>query len=115
MNRAEAGHSSRKAGSLAVEAEAMPNASRQVVVANARGLHARPAMEFVNTANAFASSVKVRKGGDEPMTVDGKSIMEMMTLAAEMGTPLEICAEGDDAAAVVQKLVELFESKFGEE
>jgi phosphotransferase system HPr (HPr) family protein len=93
----------------------MPNVSRQVVVSNKLGLHARPSMEFVNTANKFSSAVKVQKRGDDPMIVDGKSIMEMMTLAAEMGTQLEILADGEDAAAAVQKLVELFESKFGEE
>ncbi|HUB27267.1 MAG TPA: HPr family phosphocarrier protein [Tepidisphaeraceae bacterium] len=93
----------------------MPTASRQVVVSNERGLHARPAMQFIETANMFKSAVTVEKGGDEPMSVDGKSIMEMITLAAEVGTPLLIRADGPDAEEVVQKLAALFESKFGEE
>jgi phosphocarrier protein HPr len=93
----------------------MPTASRQVVVSNERGLHARPAMQFVETANLFKSAVTVEKGGEEPMTVDGKSIMEMITLAAVQGTPLLLRAEGDDASAVLDKLAGLFDSKFGEE
>jgi len=93
----------------------MPTVSRQVVVCNKLGLHARPAMEFVHAANAFSSAVHVHKRSDSPVSVDGKSIMEMLTLEAVQGTPLEISADGDDAAAAVDKLVALFESGFGEE
>jgi phosphocarrier protein len=89
-------------------------ASRQVVVSNEQGLHARPAMEFVQTANGFAASVRVEKKGEDPAVVDGKSIMEMMTLAAVQGTLLQIIADGDDAAAAVEKLAALFDRKFGE-
>ena len=93
----------------------MPTASRQIVVSNKLGLHARPAMQFVDVANQFQSQVVVYKGGDEPAEADGKSVMQMIILAATEGTPLRIDAEGDDAEAAVQKLAELFESKFGEE
>jgi phosphocarrier protein len=94
----------------------MPTVSKQVVVANKLGLHARPVVLFVQTANGFASTIRVdKKKGEDPMNVDGKSIMEMMTLAAVPGTELEIVADGVDAAAAVEKLSALFESRFGEE
>ena len=93
----------------------MPTASRDIVVSNKLGLHARPAMQFVDVANQFASTVTVRKGGEEPADADGKSVMQMIILAATEGTPLRIEAEGDDAQTAVDKLAELFESKFGEE
>jgi phosphocarrier protein HPr len=93
----------------------MPTVLRQVVVCNERGLHARPAMQFVEAANAFAAAVTVEKNGEEPMVVDGKSIMEMITLAAVQGTPLVIRADGDDADAAVEKLASLFNDKFGED
>ncbi len=93
----------------------MPIASRDIIVSNSLGLHARPAMEFVDTANQFRCKVTVRKGGEEPYEADGKSVMQMIILAATQGTPLQIQAEGDDAEAAIDKLVELFENKFGEE
>ena len=93
----------------------MPTASRDIVVSNKLGLHARPAMQFVDLANQFQSRVTVHKGGPEPLEADGKSVMQMIILAAEEGTPLRIDAEGEDADAAVAKLAELFESKFGEE
>lgn len=90
-------------------------ASKDIVVSNKLGLHARPAMQFVDVANQFRSTVTVYKGGDEPCEADGKSVMQMIILAAVEGTPLRIAAEGDDAPAAVERLAELFESKFGEE
>ena len=93
----------------------MPHASRDIVVCNKLGLHARPAMQFVDVANGFGSDVKVTKFGEEPGTADGKSVMQMIILAATEGTPLKIEAAGDDAEEAVRKLAELFESKFGEE
>jgi phosphotransferase system HPr (HPr) family protein len=90
-------------------------ATRDVVVINERGLHARPAMQFVDLANSFKSSVSVSKDGPEPLEVDGKSVMQMITLEATLGTVLRVTADGEDADAAVQKLAELFESKFGEE
>lgn len=93
----------------------MPTASKDIVVSNTLGLHARPAMQFVDLASQFQSDIKVYKGGDEPVEADGKSVMQMIILAATEGTPLRIEAQGDDAETAVQKLAELFESKFGEE
>jgi phosphocarrier protein HPr len=93
----------------------MPTASREIVVSNTLGLHARPAMQFVDVANQFKSAVTVHKGGEEPASVDGKSVMQMITLAAGEGTPLRIEAQGEDAESAVERLAELFASKFGEE
>jgi phosphocarrier protein HPr len=92
----------------------MPTASRDIVVSNKLGLHARPAMQFVDVANQFTAAVMVKKGGEEPAEADGKSVIQMIILAATEGTPLRIEADGEDAQAAVQKLAELFESKFGE-
>ena len=93
----------------------MPTASRDIVVSNKLGLHARPAMQFVDLANQFKSDILVRKGGEEPGEADGKSVMQMIILAATEGTPLTIQATGEDADEAVAKLVDLFQSKFGEE
>ena len=90
-------------------------ASRDIIVSNSMGLHARPAMQLVDLANSFKSEVRVIKPGEEPVTADGKSVMQMIVLEATQGTPLRIEADGEDAEEAVKKLVELFESKFGEE
>ena len=90
-------------------------ATKDVTVTNSRGLHARPAMQFVDVANGFQAQVTVWKDGPEPLEVDGKSVMQMITLEATQGTVLHVRAEGEDAQQAVQKLAELFESKFGEE
>ena len=92
----------------------MPSAAKDIVVSNKLGLHARPAMQFVDVANQFAANVMVKKGGEEPAEADGKSVMQMIILAATEGTPLRIEADGDDAQAAVDQLAGLFESKFGE-
>ncbi|MCU0863534.1 MAG: HPr family phosphocarrier protein [Planctomycetes bacterium] len=85
-----------------------------VTLQNRHGLHARPAHLFVQTANAYASEVRVgRVDGDEQ--VDGKSIMGMMMLAAEHGVQLVIEATGPDADAVLRALGELVAARFGEE
>lgn len=93
----------------------MPTASRDIIVLNAAGLHARPAIQFVDLANQFSSKVTVRKGGDEPVEADGKSVMQMITLEATQGTSLRIETEGEDAEVAASKLAELFEGKFGED
>ncbi len=93
----------------------MPTASRDIVIRNKLGLHARPAMQFVDLANQFKSDVKVLSFGEEGGEADGKSVMQMIILAAVEGTPLKIVAEGEDADQAVEKLVKLIEDKFGEE
>ncbi len=93
----------------------MAKVSREVVICNRLGLHARPAMQFVDLANKFTSNITVHKGGDEPVDADGKSVMQMIILAATEGTPLRIEAEGEDAQQAVDELAELVEAGFGEE
>lgn len=91
---------------------ATTSAEATVVIQNKLGLHARPAMSFVDTANAFRSDVRVLKGGQD---VDGKSIMQMMMLAATQGTSLKIKATGADADQAIDALRQLVDSKFDEE
>ena len=88
--------------------------STTVTITNRLGLHARPAMMFVDVASKFAADVTVRRC-DQVEFVDGKSIMQLMMLAATQGTELEICAKGDDADPAVQELVTLIQSNFSEE
>lgn len=93
----------------------MTVASREITITNKLGLHARPAMQFVDLANQFNASVVVHKDGPEPVTVDGKSVMQMITLEAGEGTALRIEAEGEDAERAVEQLARLVADKFGEE
>lgn len=72
-------------------------------------------MMFVDEANKFSSEIMVRKGGDDPVDANGKSVMEMITLAATEGTPLMIEATGVDADAAVASLAGLFTERFGED
>ncbi len=83
-----------------------------VTIVNRLGLHARPAMTFVDAASMFKSEVKVTKGDT---TVDGKSIMQMMMLAAGKGSELEIEATGPDAEAACAALKQLVDGGFDEE
>jgi phosphocarrier protein len=83
-----------------------------VTIVNRLGLHARPAMSFVDLASSFKSAVTVKRGDQE---VDGKSIMHMMMLAATKGTSLEVCAEGPDAGPACAALKKLVESGFDED
>jgi len=95
--------------------ENMAIVSRKTIIRNRDGLHARPAMAFVDIASKFESRVTVVKGGEEPVTADGKSILQMLTLLAPLGTTLRIDADGKDAERAVAALAELVESKFGED
>ena len=74
---------------------------KELVVKNEQGLHARPAALFVQIANKYESEVKVRKGKDE---VNGKSIMGLMTLAAEKGSLIKLIVDGSDAKDAMQEL-----------
>jgi phosphotransferase system HPr (HPr) family protein len=93
----------------------MPMACRQVYVKNKLGLHARPAMQFVDRANQFQAAIRVRKSGQVPVEADGKSVMQMLVLEATEGTSLMIEADGADAETAVVELAKLFENRFGEE
>ena len=86
--------------------------SKDVVVQNQLGLHARPASMFVKTATKFASEIMVKK---EDESVNGKSIMGLMMLAASHGTTLTVTAEGSDATDAVNELEDLVNRNFEEE
>ncbi len=91
----------------------MPDrASVNVTIVNKLGLHARPAMCFVDVASQFTSDVSVKR---DDQSVDGKSIMQMMLLAATKGTPLEIIAQGPDAQAACDALKKLVDAGFDED
>jgi phosphocarrier protein HPr len=85
---------------------------RTVRVLNAQGLHARPCHAIVSRALGFQSELRIRSRARE---VNGKSILELMTLAAGPGTELELCARGPDAESLLQDLEALFLGGFGEE
>ena len=84
------------------------------MIANRLGLHARPAMMFVETAMKFKAEITVRRT-DQDEAVDGKSIMQMMMLAATKGTELEITARNDDCEDAVKELMALVKGMFQEE
>lgn len=84
----------------------------RVVLTNKHGLHARPAHMWVQTANAYASELRVGRVDGEK--VDGKSIIGIMTLAAEHGAELELACEGPDCEDLLRALVELVDAKFSE-
>ena len=86
--------------------------SREVLIANRRGLHARASAKFVTLASAQPLPVQVAKGGS---SVTGTSIMGLMMLGAAMGDTIVISAIGDAAEQVVAVMCELVEAKFGEE
>ena len=86
--------------------------ARDVRIRNALGLHARAAARFVHTASRFRSRVTVSRNG---RTMDGKSILGILRLAASRGATLHLTAEGEDEAAAVAALVTLIEGGFGEE
>jgi len=85
--------------------------TREVVVPNALGLHARAAARFVQVACRFAAQIRVSRHG---RTVDGKSLMGVLLLAASRGSMLTISAEGPDADAALDALAALVDSGFGE-
>ncbi len=93
----------------------MPIQSKQIIVVNKRGLHARPVMQFVDLANQFTSKITVAKGGEDPFNADGKSVLQMIGLEATQGTPLTLSADGEDSQTAITQLAELFATGFGEE
>ena len=85
---------------------------KQVMIQNTLGLHVRPSAEFAGTASKFKSRVSVLKDGQ---TVNAKSSIDLLTLAAVAGTRLTLRAEGDDADMALDALSKLIDSKFGED
>jgi phosphocarrier protein HPr len=86
--------------------------ARSVTVANRLGLHARAAAKFVHLASRFQSHVKVSRGSQ---TMDGKSIMGILLLAAGTGTVLTVSTEGEDEQAALEALCGFIQTGFGED
>ena len=86
--------------------------TREMVVTNKLGIHARPAALFVKTANRFGCDVFVEKDGEK---VNGKSIMGLMMLAAGPGSKLSVQAQGEDAPRALSELAALFTRRFDED
>jgi phosphocarrier protein len=84
---------------------------RSAQIVNPLGMHARPAAEFVKLASRFKSTVQVRK---DDLTVNGKSIMGVMMLAAECGSSLTIGVDGEDAEQAMEALLALVADGFHE-
>jgi phosphocarrier protein len=85
---------------------------RKVTICNLLGLHARAAAKFVDLASRYRSSIEIVRGDE---SVDGKSILGLLTLAAPRGTELRLTAAGPDEDEALDALERLIGDKFGEE
>ncbi len=85
--------------------------TREVTVRNRAGLHTRPASMIVREASRFKAEFYIKKDGYE---INGKSIIGVMTLAAEQGVTLDLIFDGADEADAAEALAALFERGFGE-
>lgn len=85
---------------------------KMLVVQNRAGIHARPAALIAQTANKFASEIMLEK---DSASVNAKSIMGVITMAAGYNTTITLRADGSDEKEAVEALVQLFESKFEED
>jgi phosphocarrier protein HPr len=85
---------------------------KELTILNRLGLHARPAAMFVRTSNRFSCEILVEKDGE---SVNGKSIMGLMMLAAGCGSQIRVSAQGDDAKVAIDELEKLIQRKFDEE
>jgi phosphocarrier protein HPr len=82
------------------------------MIKNKFGLHARPSASFVQTASRYQSDIKVERDGQ---VADGKSILDLMMLAAPQGSQIKIKVDGKDAQEALKALEELIERQFGED
>ena len=85
---------------------------KTVVIVNKLGLHARAAARFVETASAFESEIEISSGEN---SVNGKSIMGLMMLAAARGSSVELIVRGRDEEKALMALMRLIEDRFGED
>ena len=86
--------------------------TRSFEIVNRLGLHARAAAQLVQLASGFSAELTLRK---DDQSVNGKSIMGVMMLAAGQGSTVEATAEGEDAAALLDAVAALVEARFNEE
>lgn len=85
---------------------------QEITIRNRLGLHARAAAKFVQLAGRFKARITLSRDGH---SVDGKSILGILTLAAAQGTHLSLSADGGDETEAVQALKTLVDDRFGEE
>lgn len=85
---------------------------RKVTIINRLGLHARAAAKFVKLANRFKASVNLEKEG---VSIDGKSILGILTLAAVQGTEITLKISGEDETRAMKALISLIDNRFEEE
>jgi phosphocarrier protein len=85
--------------------------TKTLTVSNALGLHARPSAKIANLANRFSCSLQL---STEHKTIDAKSIMQLMMLAANKGTCITLTADGNDENEAIAAITELFENRFDE-
>ncbi|ACI57227.1 phosphocarrier protein [Rhizobium leguminosarum] len=90
----------------------MTSLSRELLIINKRGLHARASAKFVQMVETFDAAITVSKDG---MTVGGTSIMGLMMLAASPGSSVVVSASGSQAAEALEALDQLIQNRFGEE
>jgi phosphocarrier protein HPr len=86
--------------------------TRTLKLKNKLGMHARSAASFVKVAQQFKAKIYIERNGQ---TVNGDSILDILTLGCPYGGMLTIRAEGDDASMALDELEKLIENKFGEE
>jgi phosphocarrier protein HPr len=98
--------------SPAANTESASSLHREVTVRNRQGVHARPSASFVKLASQFQSDVFIEKDGE---TINGKSIMGLLMLAAGPGSRLRIVCNGPDARTALEELCALVDAKFGED
>lgn len=98
--------------SILVDGVLLPMASRELIIINRLGLHARAAAKFVTLASEFKAVVEVSR---DSQRVNGKSIMGVMMLAASKGTQIVIHTEGADEDLAIEALAKLVNERFGEE
>jgi len=85
--------------------------TRTLKLKNKLGMHARAAASFVKVAQQFKAKISIERNGQ---TVDGNSILDILTLGCPYGGQLTIIAEGTDASMAINELEKLIENKFGE-
>ncbi|TBG44393.1 HPr family phosphocarrier protein [Rhizobium leguminosarum] len=90
----------------------MTSLSRELLIINKRGLHARASAKFVQMVETFDAAITVSKDG---MTVGGTSIMGLMMLAASPGSSVVVSASGSQAEEALEALDQLIQNRFGEE
>ena len=89
----------------------MVDVKKEFKIINRLGLHARASAELVKVTNKFRSRVTISKGS---MTVDGKSILGIMSLAAGIGTEISVHCEGADCKEAITAIEALINGRFGE-